>query len=120
MGGVVNVIPREPSERAVVFETRGDVMEGEAGFSLNGAADWVSATQDALISVFGQSDRVRPLDLTGDGFTEVSRRHLDAVGARAATYLLSNAAKLTVDVTLLREDRRGGNRLDLRPHEADI
>jgi len=120
VGGVVNVIPREPSERAVVFETRGDVMDGEAGFSLNGAADWVSATQDALISVFGQSDRVRPVDLTGDGYTEVSRRHLDAVGARAAKYLLNNAGKLTLDLTMVREDRRGGNRLDLEPHEADI
>ena len=120
VGGVVNVIPREPAQRGAAFELRTDVMDGDAGYSLNGGTDWVSANQKTVVTLFGQSDRVRPLDLTGDGFTEVSRRHFDAVGARAATYLLSNAAKLTLDVTMLREDRRGGNRLDLRPHEADI
>ena len=120
VGGVVNVIPREPIKRGAIVETRSDVMDGEPGFSLNGATDWVSTSQDAFVTLFGQFDRVKPLDLTGDGFTEVSRRQLDAVGARAARYLLANAAKFTVDVTSVREDRRGGNRLDFAPHEADI
>jgi outer membrane receptor for ferrienterochelin and colicins len=120
VGGVVNVIPREPVERGGVFETRSDIMSGEAGLSLNGASDWVSAGQDAIVSVFGQYDRVSPVDLTGDGYTEVSQRQLEALGGRAAKYLLANAAKLTVDVTSIREQRRGGNRLEFEPHEADI
>ena len=120
VGGVVNVIPREPSERGMLIESRGDMMHGEPGFSINGASDWVSASQDAIVSVFGQVDRVRPVDVTGDGYTEVSRRQLAAVGARAAKYLLANAAKLTFDVTSVREERRGGNHLHLPPHEADI
>ena len=82
VGGVVNVISREPAKRGTAIETRGDVMNGESGFSLNGATDWVSGTQDALVTVYGQFDRVRPVDLTGDGYTEVSRRNLNAVGAR--------------------------------------
>lgn len=120
VGGVVNVIPREPSRAGAIIETRADVMNGEPGFSLNGASDWVSVKQDALVSIFGQFDRVRPVDLTGDGYTEVSRRHLDAIGARAAKYVLGNAGKLTFDITSIREHRRGGNRLEFAPHEADI
>jgi outer membrane receptor for ferrienterochelin and colicins len=122
VGGVINVIPREPSSRGASLEARSDVMgmDGTPGYSLSGATDWVSASQQSFVSFFGQSDRVRPIDLTGDGFTEVSRRHLDAIGARVAAYLLSNAAKLTVDVTMLREARRGGNNLDRPPHDADI
>jgi outer membrane receptor for ferrienterochelin and colicins len=120
VGGVVNVIPREPAARGASFEARSDVMDGLPGYSLSGAADWVSSSQQSFVSIFGQSDRVRPIDLTGDGFTEVSRRRLNAVGARGAAYLLSNAAKLTVDVTVLGEARRGGNHLDRLPHEADI
>jgi len=120
VGGVVNVISREPATRGGVLEMRSDVMNGEAGVSFNGASDWVSTAQDAIVSVFGQYDRVRPVDLTGDGYTEVSRRQLEAVGGRAAKYVLGNAAKLTLDVTSIREQRRGGNRLDLEPHEADI
>jgi outer membrane receptor for ferrienterochelin and colicins len=120
VGGVVNVISREPATRGGVFEMRSDVMNGEPGLSLNGASDWVSTAQDAIVSVFGQYDRVRPVDLTGDGYTEVSRRQLEAMGGRAAKYLLGNAAKLTLDVTSIREQRRGGNRLEFEPHEADI
>jgi outer membrane receptor for ferrienterochelin and colicins len=120
VGGVVNVISREPATRGGVFETRSDIISGEPGLSFNGASDWVSQGQDALVSVFGQFDRVQPVDLTGDGYTEVSRRQLEAVGGRAAKYLLGNAAKLTVDVTSIREQRRGGNRLEFEPHEADI
>lgn len=120
VGGVINVITREPARRAAVFESRGDLMHGKPGLSLSGAADWVSAGQDVILTLYGQSDRVRPIDLTGDGFTEVSRRHLDAAGFRAATYLLGNAAKLTLDAGAIREDRRGGNRLEAPPHEADI
>ena len=120
VGGVVNVISREPATRGGVFEMRSDVMNGEPGLSLNGASDWVSTAQDAIVSVFGQYDRVRPVDLTGDGYTEVSRRRLEAMGGRAAKYLLGNAAKLTLDVTSIREQRRGGNRLEFEPHEADI
>jgi outer membrane receptor for ferrienterochelin and colicins len=63
---------------------------------------------------------VKPVDVTGDGFTEVSRRYLDAVGARAGRYLLSNRAKLTLDVTRIEEDRRGGDLIRLPPHEATI
>ena len=120
VGGVVNVIPREPAQGGGVFETRSDIMSGEPGLSLNGASDWVSTRQDAIVSVFGQFDRVRPVDLTGDGYTEVSQRQLEAIGGRAAKYLLANAAKLTLDVTSIREQRRGGNRLEFAPHEADI
>jgi outer membrane receptor for ferrienterochelin and colicins len=120
VGGVVNVISREPAKRGGVFETRSDIISGEPGLSFNGASDWVSTQQDAIVSVFGQFDRVRPVDVTGDGYTEVSRRQLAAVGGRAAKYLLGNAAKLTVDVTSIREQRRGGNRLEFEPHEADI
>lgn len=120
VGGVINIIPREPAERGALVELRSDMMSGDPGYSLNGSADWVSPTQKALVTVFGQFDRVRPVDLTGDGYTEVSRRGLDAVGARAAAYLMGNAAKLTLDVTSLVEARRGGNRLDRPPHEADI
>jgi outer membrane receptor for ferrienterochelin and colicins len=120
VGGVVNVISREPAKRGAQLEARSDVMSGEPGYSLSGGGDWVSSSQRAVVTVFGQLDRVRPVDLTGDDYTEVSRRSLDAAGARAAGYFLGNAAKLTLDVSSLREHRRGGNALHLAPHEADI
>jgi len=63
---------------------------------------------------------VHPFDVNGDGFTEVAKRDLDAVGARFNRFLRDGEAKLTVDFNHLREERRGGDRLDLPPEQALI
>jgi len=120
VGGVVNVISREPAKSGGVAETRTELVGGIPNYFFNGAADWVDAGRQTFVTAFAQTDRVKPVDLTGDGFTEVSRRNLDTTGARFARYLFANKAKLTFDATRMTEDRRGGNLLRLPPHEADI
>lgn len=120
VGGVVNVISREPASSGGAVETRSELVDGIPNYSFNGAADWADAGRQTFLTVFAQSDRVKPVDLTGDGFTEVSRRYLDAFGARFSRYLLANRAKLTVETTRFEEDRRGGDLLRLPPHEATI
>jgi outer membrane receptor for ferrienterochelin and colicins len=120
VGGVINVITREPAKTGGVFETRSELVSGIPNYALNGAADWVDSRQQTFFTAFAQSDRVKPIDLSGDGFTEVSRRNLNASGLRLARYLLDNRAKFTIDGTRITEDRRGGNLLRLEPHEADI
>jgi outer membrane receptor for ferrienterochelin and colicins len=120
VGGVINVISREPSRSGAVAETRSEIAGGIPNYSASTAGDWVDARQQTLLSAFVQSDLVKPLDVSGDGFTEVSRRRLTASGARFARYMLANRAKLTIDGNHITEDRRGGNLLRLAPHEADI
>ena len=56
---------------------------------------------------FLQLDDVKPLDVSGDGFTEVSRRRLRAGGGRAAQYLLGGRGKLTGEFTLIDESTNG-------------
>ena len=120
VGGVINIISREPSKTGAVVETRTELAAGVPSYSFNGAADWVDAGRQTFLTAFAQSDVVKPLDLTGDGYTEVSRRQLDAFGARFNRYLLANRAKLTLDALRTSEDRRGGDLLRLPPHEATI
>jgi outer membrane receptor for ferrienterochelin and colicins len=120
VGGVVNVISREPSRSGGAAETRSELVGGVPNYLVNGALDWVDAGRQSYFTAFAQSDRIKPLDVTDDGFTEVSRRNLNAVGARFARYALANRAKLTIDGTRTTEDRRGGNLLRLAPHQADI
>lgn len=118
VGGVVNIIPREPPRTGGVLEMRGDTFGSDANLSLNGGADWVDADRQTFLTVFGQFDRVRPFDVDGDGFTEVSRRELQASGFRLNRYQLTGRAKLTFDLTHVREDRRGGDSLHLPPDQA--
>ena len=120
VGGVVNVISREPSRRGGVVETRSELVRGVPSYSVNGAADWVDEARLTSLTAFVQNDRVKPVDLTGDGFTEVTRRNLAASGVRFARYVLASRAKVTLDATRITEHRRGGNLLRLAPHEADI
>jgi outer membrane receptor for ferrienterochelin and colicins len=120
VGGVVNVISREPSRRGGVVETRSELVRGVPSYSVNGAADWVDEARRTSLTAFVQNDRVKPVDLTGDGFTEVTRRNLAASGVRFARYVLASRAKVTLDATRITEHRRGGNLLRLAPHEADI
>jgi outer membrane receptor for ferrienterochelin and colicins len=118
VGGVVNIIPREPPRSGGVFEIRTDTFGDDANLSGNGAIDWKSSNGQTYATAFAQIDRIRPFDFDGDGFTEVTRRDLQAVGARVNRYMLGGRAKATFDVTHLSEDRRGGDSLDLPPDQA--
>jgi len=120
VGGVVNVISREPARTGVLVETRVETVQGLPSYSASGSADWVSRDRETFATGFVQSDGVRPLDVDGDGFTEVSRRRLDAVGGRFNRYALSNRAKLTFEATRFSEERRGGDLLRLPPDQANI
>lgn len=120
VGGVINVISREPASRGALFETRLDVMGGLPNYSHSGSADWASTDQQTNVTGFFQVDTVKPLDVTGDGFTEVSRRELRSGGARASRYLLNGRAKLTGEVSVLDEFRRGGDLLHLPADQANI
>ncbi|HUF24224.1 MAG TPA: TonB-dependent receptor [Vicinamibacterales bacterium] len=121
VGGVVNVISREAAASGGVIELRGERAGGGEGVrSGNGAIDLVSRDRQTLFTAFGQADQVEPIDVDGDGFTEVSLRRLGAVGARLNRYAAGGRAKLTLDFTRIDEHRRGGNALDRPPHEADI
>ena len=120
VGGVINVITREPTTRGAQLDTTLGLTGGEPTVTTAAALDWVSSDRRSLLTAYGQADRVSPVDVTGDGYTEVSERALEAGGVRAHRVLLDTRARLTLDASALRESRRGGNRLDLPPHEADI
>lgn len=120
VGGVINVITREPTQRGAQLDSSIGVMHGAPTVSTAGAVDWVTGDKRGMLTAYGQADRVDAVDLTGDGFTEVSQRALDAGGVRGHRLLLDTRARLTVDASAFREARRGGNALDRPPHEADI
>jgi outer membrane receptor for ferrienterochelin and colicins len=121
VGGVVNVVPREPTRTGGALDLRTESAGGSPNFQVGTGADWVSADRRTFARLFGQFDRMEAIDVDGDGFTEVSQRHFDSVGLRFGRRLLEGGrGKLTGDLMRVFEDRRGGNLLHLPPDETDI
>ena len=120
VGGVINIIPLRPSKSGAYFESRYEPMKGLPNLSMGVGADWVSENLGTALTVYGQADTVKPLDLTGDGFTEIGKRDLKAVGFRMDKRLLNDRANLTFDLNHMRENRRGGDRLDLPEFMANL
>ena len=71
------------------------------------------------IAVFGQNTSKDPWDANGDGFTELSRISGQTIGFRG--YVKTGLySKITAEYHHLQEFRRGGDQLDLPPHEVMI
>ncbi len=120
VGGVVNVITRVPSKVGGDLTGRAEWMDGTPGQSTSGAADWISQDRQSAVTIFGQLDKIHPVDVDEDGFSEVSKRDFKALGARYRQNLLEQRAQVDFDFNHFRELRRGGDRLDLPPHQAQL
>lgn len=120
VAGVVNIIPHEPVRAGYSAELRQEWIDSTPTTAGNVMLDWASLDQRFSLAAFAQKDRVRPVDLTGDGFTEIGLRELEVAGGRATALLFDGNAKLALALTASDEYRRGGDRLDLPEHEAEI
>ena len=69
--------------------------------------------------MFGQNRYRGAYDHDGDGYTELGKLNARTLGFRS--YLKTSMySKLTFEYHNINEYRRGGNLLDLPPHEANI
>ncbi len=112
VAGVVNLIPRDPTETGGEIEFRLSDMAGRGGggktpLDFFGLHDWVLPEQDLKITAFANYGYVRPIDFDRDGFTDVSERELFAGGLRAV-WEPGLDTKISFDYFISHEDRRGG------------
>lgn len=119
VAGVVNVIPRDPTQSGAEFDVTYENMDGAVGKIFSGVADVVNEDGSSRFSMLGQVNKQDPYDRDGDGYTELGRRNMDSVGMRYR-HFLSDTKDITVDYSHTYEDRRGGNKLDLPEFMADV
>ena len=123
VAGVINLIPHHPDHTHIEADARAERMSGAGGsaespfYSL--VADWTPGANRAA-TFYGQVDRVAPVDVDVDGFSDVSIRDLDAVGARYHEFFMDGAARLAAEVSYMGEFRRGGDRLHLPPEQVQV
>jgi outer membrane receptor for ferrienterochelin and colicins len=120
IAGTINIITKEPLNNLATFSNQTIFIEGnvpDINTSLNAAL--VSEDNKAGVSLYASSRQRSAYDADGDGFSEIGLLESRNIGFRS--YLkTSNHSKLTVEYHNLGEFRRGGNKLDLPAHQADI
>jgi len=121
IGGTINIITKDPHVNYA------EVSHQLTSIGLTGALDnnttlnaSVVTDNNALgLTVYGQSRQRDGYDHDGDGFTEVPELSTKTLGARATMRPDVNS-RLSLDWHGTQEYRRGGDNLDLPPHEAMV
>ena len=121
IAGTINIITKEPLRNSATVSHVTTYIGGSDAFhnTTDINASIISEDNKLGIAVFGQNTEKDAWDANGDGFTELSAISGQTVGLRgyAKTGLYS---KITAEYHHLQEYRRGGDNLDLPPHEAMI
>ena len=127
IAGTINLILDEPVKNAYAF----GMSAGSIGIGLkdagNPASDYsvtmngsfISNDHQSGISLFGFYRNRKPFDANDDGFSEIPKLRNLTAGSRLY-HRFGSRSKLTGDLFIIHEKRRGGNKFDLPPHEADI
>ena len=121
IAGTINIITKEPVRNsAAVSHTTTSINDSSAFHNTTDInATIVSEDNKLGLAVFAQNTSKDAWDANGDGFTELSKISGQTAGIRGfvKTGLYS---KITAEYHHLQEFRRGGDNLDLPPHETMI
>ena len=120
IGGIVNIITKTPDvNSAAVYNSTSFIGSKTQDISTSFNASVVSDDDAAGVVLFGSVRNRNPYDANGDDFSEITK--LDSRNVGFKTFYKTGAyGKLTTEYHNLYEFRRGGNKFNLPPHDADI
>ena len=121
IAGTINIITKEPVRNSASISHTTTSIEGSSAFhnTTDINASIVSEDNKLGLAIFGQNTSKDAWDANGDGFTELSKISGQTAGFRG--YIKTGLySKITAEYHHLEEFRRGGDNLNLPPHEAMI
>ena len=121
IAGTINIITKEPVRNSAAISHTTTAIGGSGAFhnTTDINASIVSEDNKLGLAIFGQNTAKDAWDANGDGFTELSTISGQTLGFRG--YVKTGLySKITAEYHHLQEFRRGGDNLDLPPHEAMI
>jgi len=121
IGGTINVITKEPLRNSAELAHTLTSINGRGGFENNTTANASLVSEDGKMGfyVYGQHHYRPGYDHDGDGYTELPNLRNQTVGL-SSFYKFSPYSKVSLQYHNTSEFRRGGNLLELAPHEANI
>ena len=121
IGGTINIITKEPVRNSASFGHTLMSIGGSNSFDnvTTGNVSLVTDDNKAGVYAYGQTRNRKGYDHDGDGYTELPELNNQTFGLNS--YLRINPySKLSLQYHGIHEFRRGGNRLEQAPHEANI
>ena len=120
IAGTINIITKEPVRNSSSISHNLTAIGSSAFHNTTDInASIVSEDNKLGLAIFGQNTQKDGWDANGDGFTELSKISGQTAGFRG--YVKTGLySKVTAEYHHLQEFRRGGDNLDLPPHEAMI
>lgn len=120
IAGTINVITKEPISNELEFSTNQSLVYGQAyDYSYNLGGNIVSEDSKYGLSYHGFFRDRDHWDYNNDGFSEIPEITNGTFGLKGFLKA-SKYDKVTLEGNFIKEDRRGGNKFELAPHEADI
>jgi outer membrane receptor for ferrienterochelin and colicins len=120
VGGTVNIITKDPISNSFQVSSTMSNMNGKSWEQYMGAnASLVSSDNTYGIALYQAYRNRNPYDADGDGFSELGKLNMNTFGLRTY-YRPSRYSRINLEYHTTNEFRRGGNKFDYQPHEADI
>ena len=118
--GTVNILTKDPTRNTFsVGNSLSLLKDGSPDNTLFANASVVSDDFDKGLTLFAYQRNRKPYDSNEDGYSEITKLHNTTFGADAFWNPTENS-KVKLNLNSINEFRRGGNKLDLLPHESDI
>lgn len=120
IAGTINIITKEPLSSSLTV-SNSTMFIGGTSADINTSVNAALVADDYRtgVSIYGSSRQREGWDANGDGFTEIGLITARNIGFRSY-FKTGDQSKLTAEYHNLSEFRRGGNKLHLPAHQADI
>lgn len=120
IAGTVNLITQKPVYNSWSIEQNTAAIDANTiDLTQNFHASLVDEEQKMGVNLFGSQREKSDYDANDDGFSELPKMNNTSFGANAF-YRLNQQNAINMDFSSIREYRRGGDRLDIPSHFADI
>lgn len=120
VGGTINIITKDPINNSFQVASTMSNMNGKSWEQyMGGNVSLVAKDNSYGITLYETYRNRNPYDADGDGFSELGKLNMNTFGMRAY-YRPNYFSRINVEYHTTNEFRRGGNKFNLQPHEADI
>ncbi|MHC8947365.1 TonB-dependent receptor [Sphingobacterium hungaricum] len=120
IAGTINIITKDPVENDWQIKSTNSLIDGKAWENtIDFNTSYVDNDLLAGVTFYGMHRNRQAYDANDDGFSEITKLRNTTFGSKAF-FKPSEYNKITIDLSVLEEFRRGGDRLELAPHFTDV